>query len=750
MANETAAITTVGTPVPRIDGPYKTTGTAKYSSDYNFPGLVHAIPVKATIAKGKIVSIDTSAAEKMRGVLKIYHYGNAPHLYRPIPRGDAHVDEARPAFEDENIYYTGQYVAVVVAETMEQARAAARAVKVTYSAEKPDNRLDLSDGFDEAKMKVDSKRGDVDTAFASAAVKVDETYVTPVETHNPMELHASVATYEGGRFVLYETTQSLMNHRSAMAQMLGVPKENVQIIMRFLGSGFGGKLWVWQHSLLAAAAARDLNLPVKFVTDRQSQFTNVGHRPRTQQSVRLGATADGKLTCIQHDYVTETSILDDVPENCGESTPFLWSTANLRVRSALSRRNVGTPTAMRGPGAVPGLYALESAMDELAIRLKMDPVELRLKNEPEKDEEKNLPFSSRHMKECLTLGAEKFGWAKRNPAIGSMKKPDGTILGWGVAAASWSAGRFPASANFAFKDDGSVRVGSATQDIGTGTYTVFAQMVQHITGIPLGRIEVALGDTSLPPGPISGGSRVTGSVYPAIQEAIIAATKQLLIFATTGEKASFEGVKADELALTEGRVHRRSEAASSGVRFEEILRAANLKSALGEGSSIASQQDPKLKGLSLHSFAAQFVEVEWDPGIARLRVSRVVSVVDGGQIINMKAATNQMEGAIVMGVGMGLLEETLYDQRYGHPINANFADYMVATHADCPALIDVTFLDYPDKAISEIGARGIGEIGLAGIAPAITAAVHHATGIRVRELPVRIEDLLKPATKLRA
>ncbi|MGO4209472.1 xanthine dehydrogenase family protein molybdopterin-binding subunit [Terriglobus sp. 2YAB30_2] len=738
--------TTIGTPVPRIDGPYKTTGTAKYASDHNFPGLLHAVPVCATIAKGKITGIDTAAAEAMRGVLKIYHYGNAPHLYRPIPR-DARVDEARPAFEDEYVYYSGQYVAVVVAETIEQARAAARAVKVMYAAEKPDNRLDLSEGLQEDALHEANKRGDVDTAFALGAVKVDATYITPVETHNPMELHASVATYYDGKFVLYETTQSIVNHRAAMAQILGVPVENVQIIMKFLGSGFGGKLWVWQHSLLAASAARDLRRPVKLVTDRHSQFTNVGHRPRTQQRLRLAATAEGKLTCIQHDYSSETSILDNVGENCGESTPFLWSTPNLRVRSSMSRRNVGTPTAMRGPGAVPGLFALESAMDELAIRLKMDPVQLRLLNEPEKDESNGLPFSSRHMKECLTLGAEKFGWAKRNPVVGSMKKPDGTILGWGMAGASWGAGRIPTSTNFAFRDDGSVRIGCATQDIGTGTYTVFSQMVHHITGISMGRIEVALGDTSLPPGPLSGGSRVTGSLFPAIQDAVNAATKQLLQIAVNGVRSPFKGAKLDDLGFSEGRVYRKADGSASGVSFEDVLSSANLRFAIGEGSSVASQQDPKAKGLSLHSFGAQFVEVEWDPGIARLRVSRVVTVIDGGQIINLKAATNQVEGAIVMGVGMGLLEETVYDQRYGHPVNANYADYLVATQADCPPAIDVTFLDYPDKAMSEIGARGIGEIGLAGVAPAITAAVYHASGVRVRELPVRMEDLLQTVTQ---
>ncbi len=730
----------IGASVPRVDGPLKTTGTAKYSSDYNFPNLAYAVPVCSTISKGKIRHLDTTAAEKMRGVLRIYSNGKVPRLYRPIPDSrDAHVDEQRPPFEDEKIYYSGQYVAVVVAETAEQARAAAHAVKVDYETEKPNVSLDLSDGFT-PKMKEESKRGDVDAAFSSAPVKVDETYVTPIETHNPIELHASVATWDGRRYVLYETTQSLMNHQAAMAQMLGVPREDVQVVMKFLGSGFGGKLWPWPHAVLAASAARDLNRPVKLVVDRHMMFTNVGHRPRTQQRVRLGAMPDGKLTCLEHGYASDSSMLDDVGENCGEATPYLYSTPNLRVRSAVVDRNLGTPTAMRGPGAVPGLFALESAMDELAIKLKMDSVQLRLLNEPAMDESNGKPFSSRHMKECLTTGAEKFGWAKRTPEVGSMRSGDLT-LGWGVAACSWVAGTLDCKATLSLNDDGSARIACATQDIGTGTYTIFAQVVHAKTGIPLDRIDVVLGNTSLPPGPLSGGSLVTGSVLPAISRAADAAIAQMLAIAAAANDVPFEHHKPEELAFTEGRVHLKSEPASSGVPFGVILKKANLRSADGDGSSASSFTDPAMSKYSFHSYGAQFAEVEWDAGIARLRVSRVVSVIDVGKIINQKPARNQVEGAVVMGVGMGLFEETIYDQRNGHPVNNNLADYIMTTSADCPE-IDVIFLDYPDKALNEYGARGVGEIGLAGIAPAIANAVYHATGVRVRELPIRIETLL--------
>ncbi len=733
----------IGTSVARIDGPLKTSGTAKYSSDHNFPNMVFAVPVCSTIGKGKITSMDVSTAEKMRGVLRIYRYGHVPRLYRPNGADDnAHVDETRPPFEDEIIYYNGQYVAVVFAETVEQARAATRAIHVEYAAEQPNLSTDLTDGFND-KMKEISKRGDVDANFSSAPVKLDQTYVTPIETHNPVELHSTVAVWDGESYKLYETTQSIMNHQAAMAQMLGVPRENVQIVMKFLGSGFGGKLWPWTHDVLAAAGAKDLNRPVKLVVERKMMFSNVGHRPRTQQRIRLGAAADGKLTALQHDYVSDTSILDEVSEDCGEATPYLYSTPNLRIRGAMVTRNVGTPTAMRGPGAVPGLFALESGMDELAIQLKVDPVQLRLMNEPTIDESNGLQFSSRHLKECLTTGAEKFGWSKRNPVVGSMKR--GTLtLGWGVACASWIAMRMPCKTALALNDDGSARISCATQDIGTGTYTIFAQVVNAKTGIPIEKIHVVLGDSSLPAGPVSGGSWVTGSVIPSISNAADNAIKQILDVAVNGTVSPFHGKDPKDLAFTDGLIHLKSDPSSSGVAFEQILQKGNLRFIQGDGDSMASFMDANSNKYSLHSYGAQFVEVEWDPGIARLRVSRVVSVIDVGKVMNPRPARNQVEGAVVMGIGMGLFEETHYDPRNGRALNCNLADYIVSTAADCPE-IDVTFLDYPDKVLNEFGARGVGEIGLAGVAPAITAAVYHATGVRVRELPVKIEDLLPAA-----
>ena len=744
----------IGAAVPRIDGPLKTTGTARYACDHSFPGLAHGIAVQSTVGKGRIRSIDTREAEKMPGVVLVFHHGNMDKVYRLFPnQDDGRIAEARPPFEDDKIYYWGQFVALVVAETVEQARAAAATIRVDYEVETPDIRHDLGEGFD-GPRESSWKRGDPDQALGTAPVVVDETYVTPVETHNPMEMHGTVAVWDGDSVTLYESSQGVVNHRVVLSEVLGVPRENVRVISRFIGSGFGGKLFPWPQSTLAAAAARKLNRPVKLSVDRRMMFSNVGHRPHTQQRIRLGATKDGKLTAIRHDFYTETSQLDDFIEHCGEQTPFLYSCPNLEVTTAMVRRNVGAPTPMRGPGAVPGLFALESAMDELAIKLNMDPVELHIRNDAERDEGKNLPFSSRHLKECYQTGAEKIGWKQRTPGVGSMRR-NGKVIGQGMGAASWSAARIPCTASVELCPNGRVCVRCATQDIGTGTYTLFAQVMHARTGVPLDRIDVFLGDTALPDGPTSGGSMVTSAMLPAATDGVNRAVTRLLNIAAQTPGSPFHGAKPDMLTIAEGRVqqkeqqpqvvgaayHGSAQLTANGIPFEEVLKLANLSGITAVGKTFPSFEDPKAKAYSLHSYGVHFAEVEWEPEIARLRVSRIQSVFDCGRIINKKAGANQILGAAVMGVGMALFEETVYEHRTAQPINNNYADYLVSTCADLPEL-EVTFLDYPDYIVNEYGARGIGEIGMAGVAAAIANAVYHATGIRVRELPIRIEDLL--------
>src|SRR5438270_6120202 len=583
---EISKFSPIGRDTRRVDGPLKVTGQAQYASDFHFPGLLYGVPVEATIANGKVAKLDTAPAEKMPGVRAIFHRENIGKIFRSVQgQGfEGITDERRPPFEDDVVRYYGQYIALAVADTFENAKAAADAVRATYFKDKPNVATDLqaddepdvvATSFAPAK-RVESERGKPESAFESAPVKLDQTYVTPTETHNPIELQAATAIWDGSMLTIYEESQSVFNLQGVLAQMVGLPMEDVRVITKFVGSGFGSKLWPWTHCALAVAAARQLGEPVKLVISRKMMFQTVGHRPRTQQRVRLGANIDGKLVSLQHDYVNHHAILDNYHEDCGEATPFQYSVPNLRVKFGRARRNVGSPTAMRGPGAVPGLYATESALNELADQLKIDPVRLRVLNEPKIDESLGIPFSSRHFLECLDLGAEKFGWSKRNAAIGSMNR-DGLTLGWGMAGAAWVAARFPAAASVQLRDDGTVRVASGTQDIGTGTYTIRAQLAAQKTGVPLDKVEVALGDTSLPEGPISGGSMVTGSVIPAVFAAADNAIASLLTVATTTPGTQFEKRKTADLAFEGGRVFVKADGPAKGVSFADLLRRANLR-----------------------------------------------------------------------------------------------------------------------------------------------------------------------------
>ncbi len=729
----------IGAPVTRIDGPLKVTGAARYAVDHPLESIAYGFAVSSTIAKGRIVNIDTSVAERMPGVLTIIHHGNADPLFRTAGpfQPNSKTSESRPPFEDDVVYYYGQFVALVVANTFEQAQDAAYHVKVQYQAEKPAVHLEDVAGPPEPPVKKYG-RGDAEQAFAGAAVKIDETYITPVETHNPMEMHGTIAVWNGDKVTLYESSQGVVNHHGVMSEMLGVPLENVHVISPFVGSGFGCKLFPWPHSLLAAMAARRVKRPAKVSVPRNLMFTTVGHRPLTRQRVRLGATADGKLTAIVHEVQNPTSMIDNVMENCTEPTPVLYSCENVSAIQRLVPLNIGTPTPMRGPGATPGIFALDSALDELAVKLNMDPLEIRLKNYAEKDESSGLPFSSKHLREAYQTGAERFGWSRRTPGIGSMRKGD-LILGWGVGSAMWSAHRGSAEVRVRLTADGRARAACATQDIGTGTYTIFAQVVSDRTGIPIEKIDVALGDSSLPPGPTSGGSTATASFLPALAGATDAAVDAVFQLAVKTEKSPFNGADPKSLKMTNGRVHRSDQSPDNGTPFQDLLA---LRQVAALDGQVKTGSNPEARNYSAHSFGTHFVEVSWDPGIARLRVTRVVTVMDAGRIMNEKTARNQILGAVVMGVGLAMFEETVYDSRNGKPINNNFADYIVSTNADIPQL-ECIFLDHPDTVLGEYGARGIGEIGLTGVASALTMATYHATGIRVRELPVRLDKLMQ-------
>ncbi|WNW09938.1 xanthine dehydrogenase family protein molybdopterin-binding subunit [Pseudomonas sp. DTU_2021_1001937_2_SI_NGA_ILE_001] len=732
--------TIIGKAHKRIDGRLKVSGQARYAADHPYPGMLYAYGVYSSIACGRIQALDTSAAKAMPGVVEILHHGHCPTLHRTPESAmsfdqilqASKADEHRLPFEDDRIYYPGQFVALVVAQSFAQARAAAQAVKVSYQAEEPVKNLE--EGLRLKGFKPSSgthERGDPDTAFQQATQRIDVTYTTPAETHNPMEMHATTAHWQDGRLYVEESTQGVVNHRNFLANVFDLAPEQVEVRAPFIGSGFGGKLWPWPHSVAACAAAKMTGRPVQLMLPRAQMFSTVGHRPETRQRLRLATDDQGRLVSLRHESINSTSTVDTYTETCGSVTKSLYSCANVLVSHATSPVNHGTPTSMRAPGAAPGLFALESAIDEMAEAVKMDPLAFRRLNLASKDESSDLPWSSNHLAEAIDQAAERFGWNQRDARIGAMRDGD-EIIGYGMGACNWEAFQVPTEARVSLRADGSALVQCGVQDIGTGTYTIVAQTVSELTGLPLERIEVQLGDSSFVPGPVSGGSWMTASVMPALAGATRQALDKLRSFAVA-DKAAFAGEKPENLEVRDGQLVKDGRQ----VSFAEILKGQRLARAEGTFRSGMGDQ----KKFSYRSFGAHFVEVRWDPGISRLRVARVVSAIDVGKVVNPLAARNQVEGAIVMGVGMALFEATEYDPRTGLPVNDNYAEYVVPVHADQPEL-DVILLDYPDLNLNEFGARGIGEIGITGLAAAVANAVYHATGQRIRNLPITKEKLM--------
>ncbi|WP_299260165.1 xanthine dehydrogenase family protein molybdopterin-binding subunit [uncultured Kushneria sp.] len=732
-------LTSIGQKKPRIDGTLKLTGGADYAADRNLPNQTWGYPVSSTIAKGRLVALELDEALAMPGVLDIFHHDNFDKLSRsPNDFAAANkVGESRLPFEDNEIYYHGQYIALVVADTFEHARAAARKVRAQY--EKSDDQLTDILALDSGQGDLPgedvpgdaSSRGDADSAFESASIQLDQRYSIAHENHSVMEMHASVAQWENDMLTVYESSQGVVFQRNALAKIFGIPQEKVTVISHFIGSGFGSKLFMWPHAVMTSVAARRLGRPVKTVVPRELEYLNTGYRPTSLQRVRLGADDSGKLLSIHHDGCNETSPAGLHDDTVSGATPSMYDCDNVAVTNRLVTVNKGAPTSMRAPGEASGAFALETALDELAVKLEMDPLELRKKNFAEKDPAADLPWSSNHLKECWDNAAQRFGWNKRNPTPGAMKDGD-EIIGYGMATQSWEAMRQHCSARFGFRDDGTLLVACGTQDIGTGTYTIVAQTASEMTGVPIEMIDVRLGDSSLPSGPLSGGSFATATVLPAVSAAMKEALAELKTLATA-EGGVFENVDQDSITLRDGRLV----SGDNSIEIAELLRQNRIGLVDGEASTKPGDEQDQY---SFRSFGAVFVEVRWDPGISRLRVARVCSTIDIGRAINPLTATNQVEGSIVMGMGMGLFEQIEYDA-HGYPYNNSLADYVVPVNADMPQ-IEVELLDYPDYLRNEFGARGVGEVGLTGVAAAISNAVYNATGKRIRDMPISIEKLL--------
>lgn len=700
----------IGTAVSRQDGRAKVMGTATYAAEHKISGLVHGYLVTASIANGRIKTIDTSAAEQASGVMAVFTHKNAPKMFMPANNFmNSKIYEARLPLSDDKVHYGGQIIGLVVADTLERARHGAHLVKVEYETQKPlveSKNAVFKDAPPLFGEELKFEKGNFAAGQAGAAAKVESTYTTSTELHSPMEPHAIIAHWqEPDALTVYEPSQWVMGSQRTYAQLFSIPPEKVRIVTPYLGGGFGSKAFPWPHAILCAAAARQIQRPLKVVLSRRQMTANSGHRSETEQTIRLAATADGTLNAISHDVKSCTSPVDVFPEPCTGITPAMYAAPNLRLNQELAVMNVGTPTFMRAPGENPGMWAMESAMDELAWTLKLDPVELRLKNETKEHQRKGLPFSAKHYADCLKVGAERFGWKERKMQTRSLTR-DGKLIGWGMAGATFPGMRGKASVKVRLLPDGTAQILTAGNDMGTGAYTVVAATAADALGLPVEKIRVEMGDSLLPDGGLAGGSQMTASITPAVMQACQDVLKAANC--TTASDACAALRQSGRAAI---------EATASSAPGEE-------------GKKWAFQ-----------SWGAHFCEVAIDEEIGRLRVTRWVSVMDIGQVINAKTAASQVRGGVIMGIGQALMEECHFDPNIGYPVVYDLATYHFPAHADIPR-IEVAFVGEPDLNFNPAGARGVGEIGITGVSAAVANAVYHATGKRLRSLPLTPDKLI--------
>lgn len=759
MSPEPGSASLIGSPQVRTDGRLKVTGGAAYAADHALPGLLYAVPVCSPIARGKVLSIEAAAARSLPGVQLVLTRADMPRLRKPDNDfGSAtKLGEARLPLRDDEIHYVGQVLALVVADTLERAEEAARRVEIRYQPGAPTApNATIAQGMASAYAPkqffgdaLRTRRGDPEGAFHRAEIKIRQTYRTPVEHHQPMEPLATIAEWQpDGSLLLFESTQWVAGARNVVAQALGLATDKVRILSPFVGGGFGAKGFVWPHTLLCAVAAQKLARPVKLLVSREQMASACGHRPETVQTVAVGASAAGQLVAILHSTLTHTSTVDEYVEMAGGTSRSLYRCDNIEVKHQLVRLDRPTPTPMRGPGEAPGLFALESALDEVALALGMDPLRLRQLNHAERDAHLKLPFSSKNLRDCYRIGAERIGWQRRRSEPRQLKAPDGrSLVGLGVATATFPGYRAPGAA--------SVRIGriaqatgaglqviqiivrSATQEMGGGTYTILAQTAADALGVPLSQVAVQLGDSLMPQAPVSGGSMTTASVPPAVLAAAEAAKRKLAELAARDPQSPLFRRKPEDLEVRGGRVFVRDEPAR-GDDWLALLARGRLDAVEGQGKAEPTSEAERH---SIQSFGAQFCEVHVDPDLGRVRVARHVVVLDVGRVLNPLAARSQAVGGVVMGIGMALTEQTRYDERTARPLSDGLAGYLVPTQADVGE-IDAHFLDIPDPVIGPQGARGVGEIALCGVAAAIANAIHNATGRRVRELPITPDKLL--------
>jgi xanthine dehydrogenase YagR molybdenum-binding subunit len=727
----------------RYDGVAKVTGKATYAAEFREPfpraQLAYGYVVQATIASGTITAMDAGAASKASGVLAVITPFNAPKLTQGKPQPPA--KRSLSLLQTKDVDYNGQPIAVIVATSLVEAQHAAQLLKVTYKQQPA--KLDFKAGMASArppknpgKDAADTTRGDIAGGFARAAVTVDETYVTPIQNHNPMEPHATIAWWEGDKLRVYDSTQYISGDKASIARALNLPLEFVRVECPFVGGGFGCKGSSWSHVPLTAMAAKVVGRPVQLVLERTQMFGPVGARPTTVNHIRLAATADGKLLAVTHDAVMDTSTMEDFVEGVVLPSRMLYDSEANATTMKMVEMNVGVATFMRAPGEAPGTAVLEIAMDELAHKLKMDPVQLRLVNYAEKDPQEDKPWSGKHLRECYEQGSTRFGWAKRSKQPGSMSEGN-KLIGYGMATATYPANRSAAMAVVRALPNGRVFVGSGTQDLGTGTYTIMAQTVAKSLKIDPGMVDVKLGDSTLPKAPVSGGSQSAASVCPAIDDACKQLTLALTQMAINDPASPLHGAQAPDVVLSGGRLSLKSKGSVSEPVTALLARAG------GKPVEVMGTAEPgeDKSSMSTHSFGAVFAEVAVDKTTRMVEVRRVVAVYDIGTLINDRTGINQLQGGIVWGVGFALHEQTHIDKTYGRTANENLAEYHVPVNADVQTL-DVSVVGVPDTKFNPLGARGIGEIGITGAAAAVANAIFNATGKRVREYPITPDKIL--------
>ncbi|MET4196875.1 xanthine dehydrogenase family protein molybdopterin-binding subunit [Bradyrhizobium sp. LA6.12] len=724
----------IGQEVPRVDGPAKVTGSATYSADARPAQLAFAALLGSRIAKGRILAIDDDAARASAGVLAVITSRNRPPMALPDPPPDS-AGQRRLPLQDDQIDHLGQPVAVVVAESREAAEAALALLVVSYAP--ADATLQPAEHMQSVSVTADGHNFAWATAndAATGDVTIEAVYTTPFEHHNPIEPAATTAMWVGDELQIFDATQWLTGVQKMLSTVLQLPAAKIRVVSRFVGGSFGAKRLTWPHVLLAAIASRLVGRPVKLALTRRQMFTMNGHRPQTEQKVRLTAHADGQLTAFEHNAITTTSANDDFVEPATAKTRMIYSCPSGKVSRKLIKLDLPTPTTMRAPGEATGFFAVESAMDELAARLGMDPLALRLKNYAERDPVSGKAWSSKSLKLCYTAASEKFGWAARKAEPRSMRDETGLLVGWGVASAAYPVNRSAASARIALDGAGQVRVQSGTHEMGAGTYTALAQIAADAIGATVDRIQVELGDTQLPRTTVSGGSRTLASVGSAVLAAGKTLRNKLIAAATAATGSPLHGVPAGKIDLADNRVFLR-EAPGTSMTFADVM-AASGQASLDATANAApvSTQAPML------SFGAHFIEVKVDPALPVPRVTRVVSAFAAGHIVNPLIARSQLMGGIVGGIGMALLEQTVVDPKIGGFLNTSLAGYLVPTSADIPA-IEVLLIDETDLSANPLGTKGVGELGIVGAAAAVTNAVYHATGVRGRALPIRIDELL--------